>query len=231
MIVTGKNVALEVLKNPKNIKKVFLLDRFDDKNIINLIEKNQIRYEMCNKRQLDELANENHQGIILDIFDYKYVEIDTIIRDNSFVVMLDHLEDPHNFGAIIRTCESAGVDGIIIPKDRSATVTGTVMKTSAGALNNVKIAMVTNLNQAIDQLKKAGYWITGAEADGEDYTKIDFQDKTCLVIGSEGRGLSNLIKNNCDYIASIPMKGQINSLNASVAAGILIYEVVKQRSR
>ena len=231
MIVTGKNVALELLKNPKNIKKVFLSENFNDKNIISLMQKHQIGYEKLNKKQLEQFAIENHQGIIIDIFDYKYVEIETIIKENGLIVVLDHLEDPHNFGAIIRTCEAAGVDGIIIPKDRSVSVNNTVMKTSSGALSNIKIAMVTNLVQTIEYLKKEGYWITGAEAEGKDYTTIDYSGKTCLIIGSEGHGLSSLIKNNCDYIASIPMYGQINSLNASVAAGILIYEVIKQRSR
>lgn len=231
MLVTGKNVAQEILKNPKNIKKVYLWDRFDDKNIISAIKTNQISCQTVDKRRLDELANENHQGIIMDIFDYKYAELDEIIKENGFIIMLDHLEDPHNFGAIIRTCEAAGVDGIIIPKDRSVSVNSTVMKTSAGALTNIKIAMVTNLIQTANQLKENGYWITGAEADGEDYTKIDYNGSICLIIGSEGNGISNLLKASCDFIASIPMKGQINSLNASVATGILIYEAVKQRDR
>jgi 23S rRNA (guanosine2251-2'-O)-methyltransferase len=144
--------------------------------------------------------------------------------------MLDHLEDTHNFGAIIRTCEAAGVDGIIIPKDRSVSVNSTVMKTSSGAAVDVKICMVTNLNSTIKYLKEKGYWIVTSEMDGQDYSSVDYKDNMCLIIGNEGKGVSDLVRKNSDFIVSIPMNGKINSLNASVAAGVLIYEVVRQRS-
>jgi len=142
--------------------------------------------------------------------------------------MLDHLEDTHNFGAIIRTCEAAGVDGIIIPKDRSVSVNSTVMKTSSGAAINMKICMVTNLNQTIKYLKDKGYWICSSDMNGQNYTSVDYSDKICLVIGNEGNGVSELVKKSSDFIVSIPMTGKVNSLNASVAAGIMIYEVVRQ---
>ena len=143
--------------------------------------------------------------------------------------MLDHLEDPHNLGAIIRTCEAAGVSGIIIPKDRSVSVNSTVMKVSAGALELVKISQVTNLAQTLNYLKKQGYWIVGTDMQGTKYNEIDYSGKTVIVIGNEGKGMSDIITKNCDFIASIPMRGNINSLNASVAAGIIIFEAIKEK--
>ena len=230
MLVYGRNSCEEVLKNNKSIKKVYLDRNFSDKNLIFLIEKLNLRPIFYNKRELDELASGNHQGIIVDIEDYKYANLDDLIKDNGFIVMLDHLEDTHNFGAIIRTCEASGVDGIIIPKDRSVSVNSTVMKTSSGAAMDMKICMVTNLNQTIRYLKDKGYWIVATEMGGSSYTEVDYKDNICLVIGNEGKGVSELVKKSSDYIVSIPMKGKINSLNASVACGILIYEVIRQRS-
>lgn len=145
------------------------------------------------------------------------------------MVILDHLEDPHNLGAIIRTCEAAGVDGIIIPKDRSVCVNATVIKTSAATVNDVKIALVTNIVNEIRNLKKQGFWIVGTDMKGTNYKKIDYKGKMAIVIGNEGNGISNLVKQNCDFMATIPMNGKTNSLNASVAAGIMIYEAVSQR--
>lgn len=230
MLVYGKNSCEEILKNSKKIKKVYLERNFRDNNIISLIENLKITPYFYTKEELDELADANHQGIIIDVGEYEYADLDDIIKDNGFVVMLDHLEDTHNFGAIIRTCEAAGVDGIIIPKDRSVSVNSTVMKTSSGAAVNMKIALVTNLNQTIKYLKDKGYWIVATDMNGDNYTKVSYTDGTCLIIGNEGNGVSELVKKSSDFIVSIPMEGKINSLNASVAAGILIYEVVRQRS-
>ena len=233
MLVYGKNSCFEILnddKNAKNIKKVYLDRNFSEKSIIGLIEKRNLNPFFYTNSELSTLANGNHQGIILDIGEFKYSDIDDIITDNGFIVMLDHLEDTHNFGAIIRTCEAAGVDGIIIPKDRSVSVNSTVMKTSSGACSNFKICMVTNLRETIKYLQDKGYWIVTTDMDGDNYTKVDYKDKTCIIIGNEGDGVSSLVKKSSDYIVSIPMKGKINSLNASVAAGVLIYEVVRQRS-
>ena len=143
--------------------------------------------------------------------------------------MLDHITDPHNFGAIIRTCEAAGVDAIIIPKDRSVEVNSTVMKTSVGTLDKIKICMVNNLNETIKKLKNNGIWIVGTDMIGTDYKKIDANMPICLIIGNEGDGISKLVKENCDYMATIPMKGEVNSLNASVAAGIIIFEISTNR--
>lgn len=228
MIACGKNVVKELIRNNVKINKCYIAKDFNDDEISNNIyDLNIIKMD---KRELDRMA-EHNQGIVVEINDYKYTDLNDImnINDKPFLVMLDHLEDPHNFGAIIRTCEAASVDGIIIPKDRSVEVNSTVMKTSSGALTNARICMVSNLVDTINKLKKEGYWIIGLDMDGTDYDKIDYNMPICLVIGSEGFGLKPLTKKNCDIISSIPMKGKINSLNASVAAGIMIYQVLNKR--
>lgn len=230
MLVYGKNSCEEILKQEKNIKRVYLERNFKDRVITDLIEKLKIKPIFLTKYELDDLCEGNHQGIVIEALEYEYADIDEIINENGFIVMLDHLEDTHNFGAIIRTCEAAGVDGIIIPKDRSVSVNSTVMKTSSGAAVNVKICMVTNLVQTINYLKEKGYWIYTSSMDGTNYTNEDYKTSTCIIIGNEGKGVSELVKKSADFIVSIPMIGKINSLNASVAAGIFIYEVVRQRS-
>lgn len=229
MIVFGKNVAKEVIDSKKEIKKVYLSKQFDDEKLIKYFEENNIKINRMDKRILDQKFKGNNQGIALEIEDYKYLSIEDILNAN-FLVMLDHLEDPHNFGAIIRTAEAAGVDAIIIPKKRSVEITSTVMKVSAGALNNIKIVEVSSLPQTIEKLKKYGFWFYGTDMDGSNYTDVVYDPKTCLIIGAEGNGISKLVSEKCDYIISIPMTGKINSLNASVAAGICIYEVVRQRN-
>ena len=178
---------------------------------------------------MDNKVKGLHQGIILDVPDYKYATLEDIIDGDNLIVMLDHLEDPHNFGAIIRTCEAAGVNGIIIPSDRSVSVNDTVIKTSVGTTENVKIVRVTNLNNTIKVLKDKGYWIFGTDMNGDDYRTLDYRGKTVIICGNEGDGMSKLVKENCDFIASIPMKGKVNSLNASVATGIILFEAIKNR--
>lgn len=231
MLVYGRNVALEILKKPQNVRKVLLQDGFDDKNILGLLESCQIPVFIKSKKEIDDLAGGVHQGIILYVRDYQYYSLSDIVQNGaSFVVILDHLEDPHNFGAIIRTCEAAGVDGIIIPKDRQVQVNATVMKTSVGTLDVMKIVQVSNLASTIDFLKKNDFWIVGtALEDSVDYRRIDYSGKIALVIGNEGHGISNLIRKKCDFMAKIPMYGTTNSLNASVAGGIMIYEVIRNR--
>ena len=224
MLVYGKNSCEEILKNKKNIKRVYLERNFKEKSIIHLIDNLKINPIFMTKYELDELAEGNHQGIIIDVGEFRYCDIDEIIKEKGFLVILDHLEDTHNFGAIIRTCEAAGVDGIIIPKDRSVSVNSTVMKTSSGAAVNVKICMVTNLVQTINYLKNKGYWIYSSSMDGKNYTSFDYKDSTCIIIGNEGKGVSELVKKSSDFVVSIPMIGKINSLNASVAAGIKKYQ-------
>ncbi len=233
MLVYGRNVANEILNN-KNIKinKVFLDNNFNDENILNKINSKNLKKFHIDKNKLDKMCmSSTNQGIALDIEEYKYLDFNEIEknRDANFIVMLDSLEDPHNFGAIIRTCECAKVDYIIIPKKRSVSVNSTVYKTSSGALSYVKIVEVVNLSNTIKKLKDLGYWIYGSDALGKDYQSIKYDGKTCLVIGSEGHGLKQIVSSSCDEIISLPMKGNINSLNASVAAGILIYEIMKYK--
>lgn len=216
MYVYGKNVAKDI--NSK-IEKVYVANNFKEKEILKNI-KAPIVY--VDKNKLDKMVDGVHQGIVLKIADYDYKDINELNSD--VVVMLDHLEDPHNFGAIIRTCEAAGVKDIIIPKDRSVKVNSTVMKTSAGCLDRVNIYEVTNLVQTINYLKKNNYWIIGTDIKGTDYKDIDYKGKIVIIIGNEGNGMSRLVKEACDFIATIPMKGEVNSLNASVAAGIIIFE-------
>lgn len=231
MLVFGRNIAKDLIKNNKPIKKIYLQDGFSDEEINSLITNNNFEVIYKSKREIDNLANGVHQGIILDIPDYKYKNINEILNDSTkFVVLLDHLEDPHNVGAIIRTCEAAGVDAIIMPKDRQALINSTVMKTSVGTLDNVPIVQVTNMVNAIQTLKKSGFWVVGTALENSiDYRKINYDGKIALVIGNEGSGMSRLVTNSCDFVANIPMYGKTNSLNASVAAGIMIYEVVRNR--
>lgn len=230
MYVFGKNVVYEILKKGEKIQKAYIYKDFSDKYIISALQKSKICINYCTKMELDKLANGNHQGIILSVPDYEYADISELINDpNALLVILDHLEDPHNLGAIIRTCEAAGVNGIIIPKDRSVSVNSTVMKVSAGALENIKISCVTNLNNTIKYLKDNGFWIVGTDMQGTPYDEISYEGKIAIVIGNEGNGMSKLVKESCDFVASIPMRGKINSLNASVATGIIIYEAIKCR--
>ncbi len=230
MLVYGRNVAKDLLKKDKKIERIFLQENFDDKEIIGLIENKKINVEYKSKKEIDRLANGVHQGIILTIPDYQYKSLEEVMEGSDFLVILDHLEDPHNVGAIIRTCEAAGVDGIIIPKDRQVPINSTVMKTSVGTLDNMKIANVVNIANTIDILKDNGFWIVGtALEDSVDYREIDYSGKIALIIGNEGLGMTKLVTKKCDYIAKIPMYGTTNSLNASVAAGIMIYEVIRNR--
>ena len=222
MRTCGKNVFKEL--DPKDIRKVYISNRFNDKEIVKYIQDNKISYTPTDQREMDKMMPHN-QGIIADINDYEYRDLSVITDEDDFVLILDHLEDPHNFGAIIRTCETRGIKNIIIPKDRSVVVNDTVMKTSTGALNHVNIIMVTNLVNAMNKLKDMGFYVYAAEADGVDYRKVNYADKKVLVIGSEGFGISRLVRDNSDEIISLPMYGTINSLNASVAAGILIYGI------
>ena len=183
MRVCGKNVFNEL--DYKSVRKILIADNFKDKNIINKIKENKLKYIITDSKIMDKMMPHN-QGIIIDIDDFEYASLDSI-GDESLVLMLDHLEDPHNFGAIIRTCEAAGVKSIIIPKDRGVIVNETVMKTSSGALNHVNIIMVTNLVNAINKLKSQGYFVYAADMDGDDYRHVDYANKVLLIIGNESR--------------------------------------------
>ncbi len=232
MYIYGKNVAKEKINSGEKINKVYLAEKFNDREVLDLIKKNKIKFNFVPNRVLDSKVDGLHQGIILDVDDVKTYDFDfvrNIKKDNPIIVMLDHLEDPHNFGAIIRTCEALGIDGIIIPNDRNVNINGTVVKTSVGAIYNMPIIRVVNLNNAIEKLKDIGYWIIGTDMVGSDYTEIDYNIPVCLIIGNEGKGISKVIKNNCDFMATIPMKGNINSLNASVSCGIVLSRIVSSR--
>ena len=225
MLVCGKNVLKETPLN--KIHKVYLKENFKDKDILNYLKENKIKYEFAPEIRLNKMVREHHQGVVIDIDDYEYYKLEDII-DENFLVCLDHLEDPHNLGAIIRTCECAGIKGIIIPKDRSIRVNETVMKISAGAINNVKIVEVSNLSETLRKLQKNMFFVYTADMDGLDYRRVDYADKKVLVIGAEGNGVSPIIRKNSDEIIRIPMYGKINSLNASVSAAILIYGMIKE---
>lgn len=230
MYVYGKNVAVETINKNRKINRAFIYKKFKEQDIIAKLNKRNIKIKFLEKYDMDKMIDGLHQGIILDIEDYSYADIDELLeKENPLIVILDHLEDPHNLGAIIRTCEAAGVDGIIIPKDRSVEVNGTVIKISVGTVDSVKIARVTNIVNTINYLKKKGFWITGTDMKGTNYKKIDYKGKTAIVIGNEGSGMSKLVRDNIDFVATIPMYGKTNSLNASVAAAIVIYEAVSQR--
>lgn len=232
MLIYGKNVAREKINSKEKINKVFLSDKFNDKELFELIKKNKIKYTILPNNILDKKVNGLHQGIIIEVDDvetYDLNYLNKIKKSKPIIVMLDHLEDPHNFGAIIRTSEALGVDAIIIPNDRSVSVNSTVVKTSAGAIYNMPIIRVSNLGSAITKLKNYGYWIIGTDMDGQDYTKLDYDIPICLIIGNEGHGMTKTLKKSCDYIASIPMVGNINSLNASVSCAIVLSRIVSNR--
>lgn len=232
MYIYGKNVAKEKLKHPTDVVQVYLSSKFKDKEIEDLLAASKIKTTYLNNKIMDNKVNGLHQGIIIEVSDIKTYNLDIIKNftdKNPVIVMLDHLEDPHNFGAIIRTSYALGIDAIIIPNDRSVDITPTVVKTSAGAIYNIPIIKVPNLTNTIEKLKKEGYWIVGTDMQGNDYCELKYDMPTCLIIGNEGKGISKIVKNNCDYLVSIPMEGQIDSLNASVSCGIVLSEIKRQR--
>ncbi len=225
MLVYGKNACQDYLEKGR-VRKIYLQKDFSDSKILGLILQ---KVQIVDKYFLDKLCSGVHQGIAIEVEDFQYSNLyDYLEQENCTFVMLDHLEDPHNLGAIIRTVEAAGITGVIIPKNRSVEVNATVLKTSVGTANHVPIFQVTNLVDTISLLKKHGFWVVGTDMDGQDYKTIDYRGKSVLVIGNEGKGIGELVLKNCDFVAKIPMYGQVNSLNASVAAGIIIYEVVRQ---
>lgn len=229
-IVYGKNSFVEALNN-KRIKKAYLLN---DSYFIDRLKKEHIEYEITNKAKLDSLTRRgNHQGLVAEVEEYKTYELEDIVKDsNGLIVVLDGLKDPHNLGAIIRTCECAGVDGIIYKKHNSVKLNDTVAKVASGALEYVKVVEATNLVNTLKKLKEKNYWIVGTDGNAKDaYDKIDYNMNTVIIIGSEGDGISRLVKEECDFMVKMPMLGKINSLNASVAAGIMIYNVLSYRQK
>ena len=219
MLAYGMNVLKEL--DSKKVKKVIT----SRSEVIDYCRKNKIKFEKVDNHFLNKLTKENHQGVVIDIYDYNYYSLEDL--EGEFVVILDHLEDPHNFGAIIRTCVAANIKSIIMPKDRSVKVTDVVIKTSVGTINYIKIIMVSNIADTIDKIKNMGYFIYAADMEGNDYRKIDYNGKKALVIGNEGKGVSKIVKETSDFLIRIPMNSKAESLNASVAAGILIYKMVE----
>ena len=239
LTIEGRNAVLEAFRSGKTIDKLFVQDGCKDGPILSIIRearKHDTLIKYVPRERLDQLSETGkHQGVIAYAAAYEYAEVEDILKnardkgEEPFIFLLDNIEDPHNLGAIIRTANLAGAHGVIIPKRRAVGLTATVAKTSAGALNYTPVAKVTNLAATIDELKKEGLWFVCADMGGESMYRLNLKGPIGLVIGNEGEGVSRLVKEKCDYIASIPMKGDIDSLNASVAAGVLAYEIVRQR--
>lgn len=237
--IEGRNAVLEALRAGKPIDKLYVLDGCPDgpvRTIIREAKKGDTIINYVKKERLDQLSETgHHQGVIAMAASYEYATVEDILErakekgEAPFIFVLDNIEDPHNLGAMIRTANLAGAHGVIIPKRRAVGLTSTVARTSAGAINYTPVAKVTNLKQTMEQLKKEGMWFVCADMDGTPYYQMDLKGPMGLVIGNEGEGVSRLIKETCDFVASIPMKGDIDSLNASVAAGVLAFEIARQR--
>ena len=237
--VEGRNAVMEAFRAGKVIDKLYIQQGLHDgpiQSILREAKKQDCIINFVSSQRLDEISEtKKHQGVIANASAYEYAEVDDILKkardkgEDPFIVILDGIEDPHNLGAIIRTANQAGAHGIIIPKHRAVGLTATVARTSAGALNYTPVAKVTNISKTIEDLKKEGLWFVCADMDGQPMYKCNLTGPIGLVVGNEGSGVSDLVKKNCDFTASIPMKGDIDSLNASVAAGILMYEIVRQR--
>jgi 23S rRNA (guanosine2251-2'-O)-methyltransferase len=237
--IEGRNAVIEAFRAGRTIDKLFILDGCQDGPILT-IKREAVKHgsliKYVPKERLDQMSETGrHQGVIACVAAYEYAEVDDILQkakdkgEAPFLFLLDNIEDPHNLGAIIRTANLAGAHGVIIPKNRAVGLTATVAKASAGALNYTPVAKVTNLGQTMEELKKEGLWFVCADMDGTQMYQLDLKGPIGIVIGNEGSGVGRLVKEKCDFIASIPMKGDIDSLNASVAAGVLAYEIVRQR--
>ena len=237
--IEGRNAVIEAFRSGKPIDKVFILDGCQDGPMVTIrreAKKKDVMIKYVTKEHLDQMSETGkHQGVIAYAAAYEYAEVSDILEkakekgEDPFIFILDNIEDPHNLGAIIRTANLAGAHGVIIPKNRAVGLTATVAKASAGALNYTPVAKVTNLSQTIEELKKEGLWFACADMDGEIMYRQNLTGPIGLVIGNEGEGVGRLVKSKCDLVARIPMQGDIDSLNASVAAGVLAYEVVRQR--
>lgn len=239
LLIEGRNAVMEAFRAGRTIDRLYVLDGCQDgpvRSIIREARKHDTILNFVPKERLDQLSEtKKHQGVIAMAAAYHYAEVEDLLRiaeerqEPPFLILLDNIEDPHNLGAIIRTANLAGAHGVIIPKRRAVGLTATVAKASAGAINYTPVAKVTNLSTVITELKKKGLWFVCADMGGTEMYRLDLKGPIGLVIGNEGEGVSKLVRENCDMIASIPMKGEIDSLNASVAAGVLAYEIVRQR--
>lgn len=233
--VYGKNVISSLIKNNKEIVCLYIQSSRNDDSIQQLAIKNKIPYKVVDRKKLDSLVQGNHQGYVAEVVDYKTYDIDEIVNSipagkQPLIIACDGLEDPHNLGAILRTAACVGADGVIIEKNRSVSLTSTVAKVSVGAIDIVKVASVTNLSQTLLSLKDKGYWVVGTDVDGAvDYRTVDYNMPVVLVIGSEGKGMHRIVREKCDIKITLPMCNEMNSLNASVAAGIILYQIYSCR--
>lgn len=238
-VIEGRNVVMEAFRSGKTIDKLYILDGCQDGPVTTIkreARKHDVLIKYVSRERLDQMSETGkHQGVIATMAAYEYAEVEDMLElaqekgEPPFLFLLDNIEDPHNLGAIIRTANLAGAHGVIIPKNRAVGLTSTVARTSAGALNYTPVARVTNMAKTIEELKKRGLWFVCADMDGTTMYDLDLKGPIGLVIGNEGEGVGRLVKEKCDMVASIPMKGDIDSLNASVAAGVLAYEIVRQR--
>ncbi len=240
--IEGRNPVLEAFRSGRTVEKILIARTSREGSILEIIQKAKERgvvVQEVDRRRLDELSMTNgaHQGVIAFVTPYSYVEVEDILKQASakneppFIIILDEITDPHNLGSIIRTAECCGAHGIIIPKRRAVGLTPAAIKASAGAIEFMSVAKVTNISDTIDKLKDHGIWVVGADMEGDLYTSKDLTGPIALVIGSEGKGLGRLVKQKCDFLIRIPLKGRISSLNASVAAGVLMYETARQRDK
>lgn len=238
-LIMGRNTVLEALRSERDIHKIWVAEgatKGQIQQVIAVAKENKVMIQVVPKKKLDQMVEGNHQGVIAQVAAYQYAALDDIFRlaekkqEDPFILLLDELEDPHNLGSILRTADASGVHGIIIPKRRAVGLTATVAKSSTGAIEHVPVVRVTNLSRTIEELKERGVWIAGTDAKGsQDYRRMDGTMPLGIVIGSEGRGMSRIIKEKCDFLFHLPMVGHVTSLNASVAASLLMYEVYRKR--
>ncbi|MDR4888469.1 23S rRNA (guanosine(2251)-2'-O)-methyltransferase RlmB [Fredinandcohnia sp. QZ13] len=238
--IIGKNPVIEALKSERDINKIWIAEgsnRGQMNQITSLAKEGNVMVQFVPKKKIDQMVEGNHQGVVAQVAAYEYAEVDDILalaekrNEAPFIILLDELEDPHNLGSILRTADAVGAHGVIIPKRRAVGLTATVAKASTGAIEYIPVARVTNLARTIDELKDRGVWIVGTDAKGkDDYRNVDGKMPIGLVIGSEGKGMGRLVKEKCDFLLRLPMQGKVTSLNASVAASLLMYEVYRKRN-
>ncbi len=237
--IGGRNPVIEALKSGRDINKIWIAEgsqKGSIQQIVGLAKETNVMVQYVPKKKIEQMVAENHQGVVASVAAYQYAEIDDLFKraeqkgEDPFILILDELEDPHNLGSIMRTADAAGAHGIIIPKRRAVGLTSTVAKASTGAIEHIPVARVTNLSRAVDELKERGVWVAGTDAKGkQDFRQLDGTLPIGLIIGSEGKGMSRILRDKCDFLVQLPMVGHVTSLNASVAASILMYEVYRKR--
>ncbi|MGE6756189.1 23S rRNA (guanosine(2251)-2'-O)-methyltransferase RlmB [Rossellomorea sp. NPDC071047] len=237
--IGGRNPVMEALKSGRDINKIWIAEgsqKGSIQQIVGLAKESNVMVQYVPKKKIEQMVSENHQGVVASVAAYQYAEIDDLFHraeqkgEDPFILILDELEDPHNLGSIMRTADAAGAHGVIIPKRRAVGLTSTVAKASTGAIEHIPVARVTNLSRAVDELKERGVWVAGTDAKGkQDFRQLDGTLPIGLIIGSEGKGMSRILRDKCDFLVQLPMIGHVTSLNASVAASILMYEVYRKR--